>query len=373
MDKTTARLIERWRAGGVIDEATASRIEAWERQHAAEHGSRLARFAFAFGGLLLGAGVLLFVAANWEMLSPAARFATLAGTVALLHLLGGVAGSRSQALATTLHAVGTGAFGGAVFLSGQVFNLAEEWPRGFMVWALGAAAALWIRRDWPHVLWVAMLVPAWLVAEWAARVGIGNHFATVPVVGLFLTCIAYVGAVGPGRDSVWRQALSRLGAILIVPVAAILPFGNWMPDTSDGLSVPVVALGWVVALGLPLVVAVWLRGRAAWPLVVAAAFALVVTTLDYAQPWDRLLAHLLYAAGSAGLVWWGLRESHALRVNLGVLGFALSVLWFYQSSVFDRFGRSLGLIGLGILFIGGGWWLEKTRRRLVERIEGERP
>jgi hypothetical protein len=32
----------------------------------------------------------------------------------------------------------------------------------------------------------------------------------------------------------------------------------------------------------------------------------------------------------------------------------------------DKFGRSLGLIGLGILFLAGGWALERTRRRLVD-------
>jgi hypothetical protein len=43
----------------------------------------------------------------------------------------------------------------------------------------------------------------------------------------------------------------------------------------------------------------------------------------------------------------------------------------------DKLGRSLGLIGLGILFIAGGWALEKARRNLVtgmkkaEIIDGE--
>jgi hypothetical protein len=41
------------------------------------------------------------------------------------------------------------------------------------------------------------------------------------------------------------------------------------------------------------------------------------------------------------------------------------VAWFYFSDVFDKVGRSLGLIGLGILFLAGGWALEKMRRRLV--------
>jgi uncharacterized membrane protein len=373
MERSTERLIERWRANDVIDDATATRIRAWEREHATAQGSRFARFAFGFGGLLLGAGVLLFVAANWQELSPAARIATLAGSVALLHLLGALAASRSAALATTLHAVGTGAFGGAVFLAGQVFNLEESWPLGLLVWAVGAAVGLALRRDWPHAIWVAVLVPAWLVAEWMAALRFGIYAQAVPLVGLCLLGVAYVAAVGPGQGASWRRALARLGAIALVPVAMLMPFGRWLPSPGQVQPDALVPIGWITAIGLPLAVAGWLRGRAAWPLLVALVFAVLVTGLDYESSAQRLLAHVLYAAASAGLAAWGLRESHALRVNLGVLGFALSVLWFYYSSVFDRFGRSLGLVGLGVLFIGGGWWLESARRRLLGRIEaGER-
>jgi len=52
-------------------------------------------------------------------------------------------------------------------------------------------------------------------------------------------------------------------------------------------------------------------------------------------------------------------------VNLGILGFAIAVGWFYFSDIMDKLDRSLGLIGLGILFLAGGWALEKWRRRLV--------
>ena len=51
--------------------------------------------------------------------------------------------------------------------------------------------------------------------------------------------------------------------------------------------------------------------------------------------------------------------------HLGIVGFAISVGWFYYSDILDKFGRSLGLIGLGILFLAGGWALEKWRRKLL--------
>jgi hypothetical protein len=44
------------------------------------------------------------------------------------------------------------------------------------------------------------------------------------------------------------------------------------------------------------------------------------------------------------------------------------VMWFYFSSIMDKLGRSLGLIMLGVLFLAGGWLLEKMRRKLVGSI-----
>jgi hypothetical protein len=34
----------------------------------------------------------------------------------------------------------------------------------------------------------------------------------------------------------------------------------------------------------------------------------------------------------------------------------------------SKVNRSLGLIGLGILFLAGGWALEKMRRRILARM-----
>jgi uncharacterized membrane protein len=60
-----------------------------------------------------------------------------------------------------------------------------------------------------------------------------------------------------------------------------------------------------------------------------------------------------------------LRLVSKVLVNLGIVGFAIVVGWFYFSDFMDKLDRSLGLIGLGILFLAGGWVLEKTRRNLV--------
>jgi uncharacterized membrane protein len=79
-----------------------------------------------------------------------------------------------------------------------------------------------------------------------------------------------------------------------------------------------------------------------------------------------------WAVGALALAAWGARDGRSERINMAAAIFAATVLAFYFSEVMDRLGRSTSLIGLGILFLAGGWALERARRRLVLTIRGER-
>ena len=111
--------------------------------------------------------------------------------------------------------------------------------------------------------------------------------------------------------------------------------------------------------------------------------------LGYALPWTQtrltadtfngqpysytgpgLLAYALVAAAAIALVVWGVHTVSRALVNYGTAAFACSVMWFYFSDVMGKLDRSLGLILLGVLFLAGGWALERTRRKLVGGMEG---
>jgi hypothetical protein len=79
-----------------------------------------------------------------------------------------------------------------------------------------------------------------------------------------------------------------------------------------------------------------------------------------------------WAVGSLGLVAWGVRDAREERINLGAGFFAATVLGFYFSQVMDKLGRSASLVGLGLLFLGGGWALERMRRRLIDQVREAR-
>ena len=65
----------------------------------------------ALGGIMLAAGVLLFVAAHWMDLSPTERMALLVLAVGGSHLAAAFCADRFSAMAVTLHAVGTACAG----------------------------------------------------------------------------------------------------------------------------------------------------------------------------------------------------------------------------------------------------------------------
>jgi uncharacterized membrane protein len=66
--------ISRWRIAGLLDDSTAHAIRQYESAQARPAGRRWqVVIVLLLGGILLGAGVLLFVAAHWDDVSPVGR------------------------------------------------------------------------------------------------------------------------------------------------------------------------------------------------------------------------------------------------------------------------------------------------------------
>ena len=147
---------------------------------------------------------------------------------------------------------------------------------------------------------------------------------------------------------------------------SIIPLSFAAASDRSGLgAISNAALGgaYVVATLLPLAVAYLLRReRSFWdaPFVIWAVLGSV-----FRGPF----VYVWCALGSIGLVASGIHEIRTERINLGIVGFALTVLSFYFARVMDKLERSASLILLGVIFLAGGWALERTRRRLIRSIE----
>jgi uncharacterized membrane protein len=358
--------LDRWLDADLLDADTAERIRAFESTQTRSQGLRWPiLLAVVCGAVLVAAGALLFVSAHWDELSPAQRMSVVLLLIACFHGGGAAVAQRFEALSIAMHAVGTISLGAGIAVAGQIFNMSEHWPTAVLLWAFGAALGWALLRHWTQAALTAILAPWWLAAEWLS--GHTSTHETLPVAaGLCALSLSYLSARRVAEDSALRKALAWIGGIALLPTAFFTASNSWVDTPFQSSHYP----AWMLAIAVPIGVAGLLRGRDTIYNAAAVFWTLVLAALAGSRP-EYLAVYAWCAIGSVGLSMWGIRDARPERINLGIAAFACTVFAFYFSSVMDKIGRSASLMGLGILFLGGGWALERTRRRLMARIRPE--
>lgn len=411
-------LLRRWQTAGVVDADTAARIRAHEAQLAGVGGGgpeSLAErrasdatsqkrdggrpdlvgvpaglkwqgmTALILGAILLACGVVLFVSAHWAEMGPGARLALVMAMVAVFHIGGAIAREKYRGLSTALHAVGTVATGAAIALVGQIFNIEEHWPAAVLLWAVAALFGWMLLRDQAQQILALLLVPAWIFCEIGYRadgyIGDSVYMGRLCLVWAILYITFFLGS----RRTAVRGVL--FGVSLVAAVTGIaMMLSNWQSWSAQQSLVPFSTRvwAWMAIAALPLLVAAFHGHKGLIPIAAAIGFSIALpwcydTTVDnyfnrgvnttFVHTEPSVLAYLLVAAFAVFFCWWGVRQVSRALVNLGIVGFAATTAWFYFSDVMSKLNRSLGLIGLGALFLAGGWTLEKMRRRLLGQIE----
>ena len=366
--------LDRWVTANLIERNTADRILQFEKDTSKEGLRWPAILAIGFGALMLCAGILLFVAAHWDRLSPVQRFALVLAMVALFHLAAAGLGGKSPSLGIALHLAGTTCLGAGVYMAAQIFNLEEHWPGGIMLWALGAVLAWLVLRQWPQALLASMLIPWWLVGEWTvATEGYRGTAWNIAAQGLLLLAILYVSASPRRPNRALPMGLVWVGGLSLIPSIADVAFtgesssGYWQtnaPFLPSGLAF----LGYVAAYLPVLALAVLMRKGRSLPILAAAIWVALLGIVSRHPHAERNLGvYLVVGLGACAFCYWGVRENRRLFINLGTTIFAVNVIAFYFSDVLDKLDRSLGLILLGILFLAGGWFLNRVRSSLIAR------
>jgi len=378
-------LLSRWQSAGVLDVSTAERIRAYELKQNRPAGLRWQGLvALILGAMLLGCGVVLFVSAHWDQMGPALRFATVIAMLSLFHVAGAWSRERYHGLSTALHAVGTISVGAAIALTGQIFNIQEHWPAAILMWASAAAAGWILLHDQAQQTLTLLLFPAWIFCEFffhaEGHIGADVYLARALIVWSVLYLTVLLGS----KHKIAQGILFALSAIAaIVGTVSLLEGWRSWNGSQTFLPISLRAWGWAIIALFPLLLALRRPRKSLVPVGAAIAFTIALpwcmvlrtqrydygnvhNAYTYTTP--NLLAHALVAAFAVFIVWWGVRETSKALVNLGMVWFAVAVAWFYFSDIWDKFNRSLGLIGLGVLFLAGGWALEKMRRRLLVRM-----
>jgi len=365
--------LERWVEAHLIDPLTADRIREFEKNSK----GRLrwpAALAVSFGALMLCAGILLFVAAHWDEMSPGQRFSLVLCMVAGFHVLGAALGKKVPAIGMALHVAGTACLGAGIYLAGQIFNLEEHWPGGLMLWSLGAVIAWLVLRQWPQALLAAVLIPWWLGGEWDLATERYSLAPRIAAQGFLLLSILYITTTKKESNRHLRVGMAWVGALALLPFLGYLIFitepgefwFGWQRTRSLPVSLGV--LGYSAAYLPALALAAFTRKQRSLPMFAAAGWVFILSLVGRLgsadkNPW----LYLWIALSTCAFCYWGVQENRKLFINYGMAIFAIDLIAFYFSSVLDKLGRSMGLILLGVIFLAGGWVLNRLRTDLIAR------
>lgn len=366
--------VETWRADGLVDEQTASRILG---SYAASRRFSLARLLLGLGGAFAGFGLIWLVAANLDTLAPLPRF----GVVALLWLAVLVGGEmlarRGRRLpADAVRLVAALLSGAVVFQAAQSLQVPAYEPRLVGLWAVAALTHAYAARARGPLLVGIAAGSVW--TTWQGLASEATFLRAVLVLLLAGVAALAVAAVHdrllPDLAPPWRC----VGAAFVL--AGV--FVSALPDTGEadlgprtyvvGLGAAALALaalglrlgttldrwevaGSVAALALGLLLAVWEPGSDPDRLGAGDVLHAVAAVAGY----------LLLAVGVAALG--TLRDTWALTVTAAVALVAFTT--FQGFAVFARIidGAWLFLV-VGLVFLATGYLFDRARRTLASEL-----
>ena len=370
---------ERWVEAGILDEETAAAIREFERKVESDdvrdrsrEDNRLVLAVSVMGAVLVGAGVFLYLSANWGQISTAVRTLVLVATP-LAAGTAGVALMRGPA-----PRVGRGCwFLAAAFLGPSLFMLADlyapdlatEWI--LLTWALGAIPA---GQAIESRLTTALGLLVALVATVAASTSSAAPFVVAFVGTLVLAAGIFVEPGGERLVGVHRLVgvVPVLGMLLLIAIeGGSATVGDLWPDlTLAGAAVgTALAVGYAGsqrvrgALGDPDTLAVVASGVASW-----AGLGLVVLTPPIPDLASFLLVHLVLLGLLVALVVAATTWRSRAVVNLVAVAFLLQMVTFLIVAVPDALPGAITLVVAGLVLLAVGFGLEHGRRQLFERM-----
>ncbi len=406
-DRSFIRILEteagKWVEAGIIAAGQKDRIvDRYRGVAAAEDkagSGRLITTISVIGAVLVGVGVLLFVASNWSQIPSGGKLGTIFAALFASYGMGFYFRYEKQNLPRiggALILLGALIFGAGIFLVAQMYNITVHYPNGPLLWGLAVLPLAYV-AGLNTLLSLAIIdLLLWLGMEVTFSLSFASISGGITVfISLYLLAgitLWVLGLMHRGFPSLARLSGPYLGIGLFLSLLAgyVLTFD--FPQWSFGA--PVFApyyygLAFLFVVGIALFLASGKKG-ASWQVetvFITALFLLVLilsltsggqasnTTPSFASRDDeysrmRLGFNLLYALQIIGVIVLGYLRRNRAYVNLGLVFFVLEMIARYFDFFWRLLPRSLFFIGGGLLLLAGGVLLEKKRRKVLASFDG---
>jgi uncharacterized membrane protein len=345
LERQLREKLAEWTAAGLISPAQAQAIHAREAEQ--KPGLPWGILIFAgFGAVVIGLGVILLFAYNWDKMHKFAKLGVVFGAMAAAHGTGLYLRRRASlhGFAESAQLLGTMFFGAGIWLVAQIYHISAHYPNAFFVWAAAALLLAWVLPSVAQGLLAAVMLAIWACAEAGS---FDNHLAVAPLLVL----------VGTGWLA-WRLRSPVLLAAAAVSFAVSAAAGFCF----NGTGIFMVLLGTAVGYGS----LAWLtRGYQAFPsahAILRVAGMVLYFPLLFILTFHDAAEHLLERRG------WGCHELATQEwlpmILLPLVALALAVIALRRAAVMRQchtpeFRARLAAPSFILLAFVACWWLER--------------
>ncbi|OPX98129.1 MAG: hypothetical protein A4E58_01021 [Syntrophorhabdus sp. PtaB.Bin006] len=343
------------------------------------------------GALLIGIGIILFVASNWSQIPRWGKLSMIFVSMFLSYGLGYYAryekGNYPRVGAAAIF-LGSMIFGAGIFLIAQIYHITVHYPNGVLLWSIGIFPLAYLLRFKTILSLAITALLVWLGMEasfWVPGFSFGMRLAFVTLycmAGLVLWMVGLMHrGIGPLRTISSPYAI--LGLVLAFSGGYILTFDVFR----EGMGSPELLVFYLPMAGIFLSAFIiyvltkpaeraWVAESLSLLLIMAILLYLSLSYTGFPHLYRgyreggvpflmQSVANLIFAAGIIGVIFLGYTRKSIAYINVGLLFFVLLIIARYFDFFWKLLPRSLFFIAGGLILMLGGIILERKRRQIL--------
>ncbi len=395
--------LQHWQKTKQLTAKKAAELQAaLPEQSDAMHARAVGIFS-AVGAILVGLGIILFVASHWAELTPTLKTALLVA----LTLGTGIAGyvlryepGNYPKTGQALFFVNVLAYGATIFLIAQIYHLPLNFWWGALLWLLGTAFFAYALQSRLHqhlAVPLLFLFLGWLRSTHTANGELdflfddrGSIFPICGVIGAALTGVSLlhrrVPAMRFGTQTLFHWGLFSVLLLLVISTIDKTVFFHFFQFPTDPVSLTVLGIS-AVTIIVSLIWGSFETGQGRGGLIALAlylAFLWVIASLPAWMGFPLQSIEQYYGDAGPGIftalfivhlglvvvfeltvIWFGTLLHRPATINMGMAAIAFTIIIQYFSWAFGMLPRSMAFIVGGLLILALGFALESQRRRLL--------
>ena len=338
------------------------------------------------GSILVGVGVILFIASNWSAIPKWGRL--LIVFFSMLASYGSGFYFRYEAksypkVGASLILLGSIIFGAGMFLIAQIYHITVHYPNGPLLWGLFVLPLAYLLRFKSLISLAILVLLIWLGMEAGLRMSGSDYLESVTLVPLFLMAGTTLWGIGLMHRE-WRslRIISSpyilIGSLITFFAGFVLTFNLYGVRFESG-SLLIFYPGIVVIFLVAILVRCLPQEKEKGWIPETLGLVILIITIIYLSLFFpkvppasvreggglRLFFNILFALEIFGLIILGFIRRYPTYVNIGLLFFALDVIARYFDFFWELLPRSLFFILGGLLLLFGGIILERKRRKVL--------